>query len=239
MSLGRKGRLVIVAISLGVAIGWVWRTKVDPSRVSLFVTAVIGAVTTVYALFTYEMLLQNQAMAKAAVESSTLMERSLRFSHTPNLIYQTFNTKDPTFAAKASFLTPIDNQDYKRALTEFGGGGQQKEFVFAVIQNKGQGAATNLSIDTVYNITDSSNPNRDTSVTKQASVQILEAGKAIALCIFISKVPTADDRVVLVSARLTTSDFYRDAIEEPPQQVDVDVNRHHVELDPACVVRVV
>src|SRR5450759_1965294 len=239
MSLGRRMLLALVTIFLAVALVCVWRTKVDPSRVSLFITAVIGAVTTIYALFTYEILLQNQAMARAAMDSSTLMERSLRFSHTPNLLYQTINTKDPTFPAKAGFITPIDNDDYKRALTEFGGGGQQKEFVFAVVQNKGQGAATNLNIDAVYNITDSSNPNRDTSVTKQTSVQILESGTAVALCIFISKVPTADDRVALVSARLTTSDFYRDAIKEPVQQIDVDIHRHHVELESGCVVRVV
>jgi hypothetical protein len=102
-----------------------------------------------------------------------------------------------------------------------------------------QGAATNLNLHAVYDITDSSNPNRNTSVTKQASVQILEAGKAVALCIFISKVPTADDRVALVSARLITSDFYRDAINEPVQQIDVDPGKHHVEAEPDCVVRLI
>lgn len=137
----------------------------------------------------------------------------------------------------ANYLTPIDNDDYKRALAEFGGGGQQKEFVFAVVQNKGQGAATNLNIDAVYNITDSSNPNRDTIVTRQAAVQILEPGKAVALCIFISKVPTTNDRVVLASARLTTSDFYRDAVKEPLQQIDVDTLKHHIEAAPGCVVQ--
>ncbi len=238
MSSGRKWRLSLVTILLAVALVCVWRTKVDPGRVSLFVTAVIGAVTTIYALFTYEMLLQNQEMAKAAVDSSTLMERSLRFSHTPNLLYETINTKDPTFSAKTGVLTPIDNDDFKRALTEFSSGGQQTEFVFAVVQNKGQGSATNLNIVAVYNITDSSSPNREASVTKQASVQILEAGKAVALCIFISKVPTADDRVALVSAHLTTSDFYRDAINEPMQRIDVDVRRHQVELETGCVVQV-
>jgi len=236
--LGRKGRLALVALLLVVALVYVWRTKVDPSRVGLFVTAVIGAVTTIYALFTYEMLLQNQAMAKAAVESTTVMERSLRFSHTPLLLYRTVNTKDPTFSGRAASLTPIDNDDYKRARAEYAGGGEQKEFVFAVVRNKGQGAATNLSIEAEYKITDSSNPNRDSSVAKQASVQILEPEKAVALCIFISKVPTADDRVALVSARLTTSDFYRDAINEPPQQIDIDIRRHHVELEPGCVIRV-
>jgi phosphate/sulfate permease len=239
MSFGRVVRLAFVALALGLALICVWRTKADPIRVSLFVTAVIGAVTAVYALFTYEILIQNQAMAKAAVDSSILMERSLRFSHSANLLYQTINTRDPTFPTKAAFLTAVDNDDYKRALLEFGGGsGQQKEFVFAVVRNKGQGPATSLIIDTLYNITDSSNPNRETSVTKQASVPILEAGKEVALCVFISKVPTADDRVALVSARLTASDFYRDAISEPAQQINIDARRHHVESEPGCVVRV-
>jgi len=239
MSRGRGLRLVLVSILLAVALFCVWRVKLDSARVALFITAVIGAVTTIYALFTYEILLQNQAMSKAAVDSSTLMERGLRFAHTPNLLYRTINTRDPTFQAKEEFLAPIDNDDYKRALAEFGGGGQQKEFVFAVVQNKGQGAATNLNIDATYSITDNSSPNRDSIVTKQASTQILEPGKAVALCVFISKVPTTGDRVALMSARLTTSDFYRDAINEPVQEIDVDVKRHHTESEQGCVVLVV
>ncbi|MFL6314532.1 MAG: hypothetical protein ACJ71W_20700 [Terriglobales bacterium] len=238
MSLARILRLALVLILLAIALVWVWRTKIDAGRVSLFIAAVIGAVTTMYVLVTYEILLQNQRMAKAAVESSTLMERSVRFSHTPNLLFETINTKDPTFKTNVGSLTPIDNDDYKRALAEFNSGGQQKEFVFAVVKNRGQGAATNLNIEAVYHITDSSNPNRDASVTKKASVQILEPGKAVALCIFISKVPTADDRVLLESAQMTTSDFYRDAISEPAQQVDVDTHKHHVESESGCVVRV-
>jgi hypothetical protein len=166
------------------------------------------------------------------------MERSLRFSHTPNLLFETINTKDPTFKANAGSLIPIDNNDYRRAVTEFNSAGEQKEFVFAVLKNRGQGAATNLNIEAVYDITDSSSANREASVTKQASVQVVEPGKAVALCIFISKVPTADDRVTLVSARITTSDFYRDAINEPAQKIDVDVKKHHVEKESGCVVRV-
>jgi hypothetical protein len=239
MSRGRTLRVAFVMILLAVSLIFVWRTKLEPSRVSLFVTATIGAVTAIYALFTFEILIQNQAMAQAAVDSSTFMEQSLRFSHAPNILYKTIDTKDPTFEAKAGALTPIDNEDYKRAVAEFGGGGQQKEFVFAIVQNKGQGAATGLNIDAVYNVRDSSNPNRDTSVAKQASVQILEPGKAVALCIFISKVPTPGDRVALTSACLTTSDFYRDAISDPPQRIDIDAQKHHVELEAGCVVQLV
>jgi hypothetical protein len=79
MSFGRKERLGLVISFLALAFVWLYRTKIDPGRVSLFITAVIGAVTTIYALFTFEILLQNQDMAKAAVDSSRFMERGLRF----------------------------------------------------------------------------------------------------------------------------------------------------------------
>jgi hypothetical protein len=175
--------------------------------------------------------------AKAALDSTNLMERSLRFSHTANLLYETVDTKNPTFGSASGSILPIENADYKRAVSEFNESGEQKEFVFAVVKNKGQGAATNLDIEVNYSITDSSNPNRESSVTKRASVQILEPNTGVALCIFISKVPTADDRVSLVSARLTTGDFYRDAIGEPPQQFNIDPRVHHTEQAADCVVR--
>jgi hypothetical protein len=231
--------MLIAVILLAVALLWVWRTDARPERVSLFIAAVIGAVTAIYALFTYEILLQNQTMAKAALDSSTFMERSLRFSHSANLLYETINTKNPTFESTSGPVTPIENDDYKRALTEFHEGGEQKEFVFAVVKNKGHGAATNLNIEAKYNITDSSNPNRESSVTKHASVQVLEPKTGVALCIFISKVPTTDDRVSLVSARLTAGDFYRDAIKEPPQRINIDPRMHQTEQATGCVVRLV
>jgi len=234
MPFGRLARMVLVLVLLALALVWLWHTSVQPERATLFVTAVIGAVTTIYALFTYEILLQNQQMAKAAVESSKLMEQSLRFSHAPNLMYHTLNTKDPIFAGS---IVPVENEDYKRAVAEFTAGGQQKEFVFAIVENKGQGAATNLKVESVYKIVDSSNPNRDATIAKEASVPILDPGNGVALCVFISKVPTADDRVTLVSARVTASDFYRDAIKEDPQDLTVDPQRHQVESEQGCVVR--
>lgn len=191
----RVARMISAIVLLAVGLVWVWRTNLQPERVSLFIAAIIGAVTTVYALFTYEILLQNQTMAKAALDLSMFMERSLRFSHTANLLYKTVNTKDPTFESSGGFIVPIENDDYRRAISEFRDGGEQKEFVFAVVKNKGQGAATNLNVTATYNITDSSNPNRESTVTKHASVQILEPQKGVALCIFISKVPTPDDQV--------------------------------------------
>jgi hypothetical protein len=166
------------------------------------------------------------------------MERSLRFSHAPNLLYSTLNTTDPTFSARAGSIIPIDNEDYQRALAAFKASGERKEFVFAVVRNKGRGAATNLSIEALYNITDSSNFNRESSVKKEASVQILDPGKGVALCIFISKVPTAGDKVALASASLITSDFYRDATNESTLRFDIDASKHQVDLEPGSVVRV-
>jgi hypothetical protein len=122
MPTGRATRIVIFVIAvilLAFALRWVWRTDVKPERISLFIAAVIGAVTTIYALVTYEILLENRTMAKAASDSTKLMERSLRFSHSPNLIYQTVNTKDPTFKGAAGAIVPIDNSDYKLALAQF------------------------------------------------------------------------------------------------------------------------
>lgn len=236
MSRARVIRMLITLVMLAIAMRWVWHTDAKPERITLFITAVIGALTTIYALFTYEILIQNQTMAKAAVESSTSMERSLRFSHTPNLLYKTMSTKDPTFES-AENIIPIENDDYKRAITEFTVGGGQKEFVFAVVNNKGQGAATNLGIEAVYAITDSSNPNRETSVTKRASVQILEPNSGVALCIFISSVPTADDRVVLTSALLDSGDFYRDAVMEPAQRIAISPEKHEIVQALDCVMR--
>jgi hypothetical protein len=164
------------------------------------------------------------------------MEKSLRFSHAPKLLYKTINTKDPTFESFEHSIVPIENNDYKRAVAEFGAGGKQSEFVFAIISNKGQGAATNLTIDTVYNITDSSTPNREARLEKHASVPIVEPKTGVALCIFISKIPTPDDRVSLVSARLSAGDFYRDAINEPPHKIEIEPTLHQVEPETNCVV---
>lgn len=230
-------RMLTALALIGGALAWVWHTDMKPERVNLLIAAVIGAVTAVYALFTYEILVQNQKMAQAALDSSKFMERSLRFSYRPSLLYQTINTKDPTFASAQGSILPIENGDYKRVLSEFNSGGEQKEFVFAVVQNKGQGAATNLSIEAIYNITDSSNPNRDATVTKHASVQILEPKSGVALCVFISKIPTPDDRVSLVSAHLRAGDFYRDAIDEQAQNIEILPSAHHVDQPSDCVVR--
>lgn len=236
MSRGVIIRLAVLAALLAAGFFWLHQTPIEPTRVSLYITAIIGAVTTVYALFTYEILLQNQAMARAAVKSTELTERGLRFSYTPNLQYRTLNTKDPLFLSNKD-ITPVDNEDYRRAIAEQGDKPQQREFVFAVVKNVGHGPATNLKVEAQYKITDSSNVNKESVVTKKASVQVLEADKATALFIFFSRVPTSDDRVILVSATITTSNFYRDALKETPEQIKVDVGNHHVDSEATCLVR--
>lgn len=236
MNWARGVRLLIVVSMLVAALVWVWKTDIKPEKVSLVIAAVVCAVSIIYALFTYEILVQNQAMAKAALDSSDLMEKSLRFSHTPNLLYKTISTKDPTFASAGHAIVPIDNADYKRAVAEFRGDGTQCEFVFAIISNEGQGAATNLKIEATYRVSDSSNPNRDATLVKHASVQIVAPKTATALCIFISKIPTADDGVTLVTASLSAGDFYRDAIKEAPQKIEIDQRIHHIEREANGVV---
>jgi len=237
MSRGTVIRLVCVSILLVAGLVFIWRTPLDPSRATLFVTAVICSATTVYALITYEMLLQNQTMARAASDSTKVMERTLRFSYAPNLLYRTLNTKDPTLQARKGFA-PFNNEDYQRALREFGEGGQQKEFVFAVVQNVGRGPATGLTMEAEYNIWDTSNPNKNYSVSRTASIQILEPNNAVAVCIYVSNVPTSDDRVELVSACLTASDFYRDALGESAQKIIIEPKKHQFELEPGCIIRI-
>lgn len=239
MPWARAVRIGLSTILIALGLWWVLRSDLKPERVSLFVTAVIGAVTAIYALVTYEILIQNQMMAKAALDSSTLMERSLRFSHAANLLFETMSTKDPTFASTGSSIAVVDNRDYRRALTEFNEGGEQKEFVFAVIRNRGQGTATNLSVEVTYNITDNSGPNRESTVTKRASLQALEPKAAVALCVFISKLPTPGDQVSFIGARLSAGDFYRDAISEPPLEMNLEPRAHHTQPGTDCVVRLV
>ena len=235
MRAGRFFRFAAVFVLLAVGLVWIYRTPIDSTRASLYITAVIGAITTVYALFTYEILLQNQAMAKAAVDSTTLTERGLRFSYTPNLLYQTLNTRDPTFQTKKE-ITPILNEDYKAALAEHSSEQQQKEFVFAIVKNVGRGTATNVRISAQYQIVDSSSVSKRYTVTKEASIQTLEPACAIALTVFFSRVPTRDDQVRIVSASLSTSNVYRDALHEPAEEIVINIDNHQTDREPDCLI---
>jgi hypothetical protein len=229
MSLARGVRMLLALVLICFGLWLVCRTDAKPERVALIVTAVIGAVTTVYALFTYEILVENQKTAKAALDSSAVMERSLRFSQTPNLVYSTVNTKDPTFKSLGGSITPVENEDYKIALGEVVEGAEQREFVFAMVRNVGQGSAKNIRVQAVYEITDHSNLTRVATVTKTASVGLIEPKDGVALCIFISKVPTPGDGVRFISASLELTDFYREALGEKPHVVHIRPEQHNIE----------
>jgi hypothetical protein len=237
MSRGAYARLLTGLVVLCALLYWVWHTNVDPARANLYVTAVICAVTAVYALITYEMLRQNQSMAKAATDSTNLMEQTLRFSYSPNLLFRTINTKDPTLKAMKG-LVAIQDENYRTAITEYGEGGHQKEFIFAVVQNVGRGTATNLQINAHYDILDNSSPAKKFSVDREAKVQMLEPGPGIALSICVHKVPTNGDHARLVSATVTASDFYLDANKKPPQTMEIELKAHQCESEPDSVVRI-
>jgi hypothetical protein len=178
-------------------------------------------------------------MAKAATDSTNVMERSLRFSFAPDLRYRTVNTRDPTFDTK-EFVTPIDNEDYQSAVRESTEGGQQQtEFVFAIVQNFGRGVATNLTIDASYAIHDSTHVPKDSTVRRQAVIQMLEKDKAVALCICMFKVPTNGDQVQIASASVLASDYYRDFLHEPPQTIHIDSKNHYAEPETGSTVRII
>lgn len=222
--------IAVVVLALGVGLRFVWTAKLDPSRATLVIAAVVCAVTAIYALLTYE-------MASSTTQSTTIMERSLRFSYAANLLFRTLNTKDPTFKDKAG-LRPIDSEEYRRAIREYVEGQSQTEFVFVVVQNLGRGAATNVAVDVRYEVVDGSSANKRYSVERRASEQILRPDEAVALFVFVSKVPTSDDRVKLISARISASDYYRDAVGERPHNLEVNWETHHTESDTGCVIKV-
>jgi hypothetical protein len=236
MSRGTLAGLGIIVILFGTGVVYVWKIRPDASQATLLATVVMCGITAVYALLTFGILYENRAMARASTDSTTLMERSLRFSYAPHVLYSTLSTKDVKLR-EVEDITPIDNGDYQIALRQYVEGQQDAEFVFAIIQNVGRGPATNLNVDAQYTISDSSNPNKNYTLKKVASIQILEPKKSVALFIFVSKVPTADDRVELIAATLTISDFYRDALGEAPEQIKIGRNEHHTTSEPSCVIR--
>lgn len=215
----------------------IWLLPLSESQSNKLISIVVVAVTGVYALLTYEILVQNRAMATAATETTKISERSLRLSYEPKLHFYTLVTKDPKLS-KVSGCRPSPTEDYERALREYVASGQQTEFVFAVVRNIGRGIATSLELTANYDVRDTANPNANYRVTKQAAIQYLEADRAVALLVYISKVPTADDRVQLVLARISASDFYREAQGEPPREDLFDPRHHVVDRDSECLLPV-
>jgi hypothetical protein len=230
--------LLVIVVVLYVTIDKILRAQVvDLGRATLIVTAVMCGITALYALLTFGILLENRAMAKTATESTQVMERGVRFSYAPNLMFQTIITKDPKFTGKKE-ITPFNSEDYQAALREYSEGQDQTEFVFAIVKNVGRGAATQLEINCEYTVRDSSNANRNLSVRRKSSIQLLEPEKSVAISIYVSKVPTGDDRVQIVSASLSMSDFYRDALQEKLQHITINPEAHHTEPESGCVVKI-
>ena len=238
MSTGTISRLIVTVVVIVGIFGFAMRTKIDPNRVSLLLTAAICAATVLYAWITFEILLRNQAMAKAASDSAVLMERGLRFSHASDLHFRTILTKDPTLQNRKD-CTPINNDEYQNAVRLVQGNAQQQqlEFVFSLVQNVGQGAATNLKISAEYNVRDTSNTIANLHVNRTADVQLLEPDKSVGLLVYDFKVPTANDKAGIIQATIQSSDAYRDAIGDPAIIARIGQEQHHVEPDAGCVAR--
>jgi hypothetical protein len=236
MALGTMARLIGTLILLVAGFVYVWRNNPDPVRVNFFLTAAICAATVIYALLTLEILIQNQSMAKAAADSAASMERGLRFSYAANLLYRTFSTKDPRLMNRED-CAAIKNDDYISAARDYSPEQAQTEFVFCEVRNVGRGAATNLTITAEYSVHDASNPAKNFTVKREASIQLLEPNKSAALLICHLSIPTAGDFAKLVSASMKASDFYSDALHEPPLTLKVGPEDHSCEPEAGCTVR--
>jgi hypothetical protein len=236
MSRGTKARLIGALILLVAGFVYVWRANPDPTRVTFFLTAAVCAATVIYALLTLEILIQNQSMAKAAADSAASMERGLRFSYASNLLYRTFSTKDPRLANRQG-CTPVKNEDYTSASRGYSPEQTQMEFVFCEVLNVGRGPATNLTITAEYSVHDASNPAKNFSVKRETAIQLLEPNSSAALLICHFTIPTAGDFATLVKASMRASDFYSDALQEPPLTLMLGPEEHHCEPAPDCTVR--
>jgi hypothetical protein len=237
MSRGTVLRQIFTLLIILAIFASALRLKLDPNRTALVLTAAICAATIIYVSLTFEILLQNRSMAKAASESAVLMERGLRFSHAANLHYQTIITRDPRLQNRKG-CTPVENEEYRNAMRLIQGNAQQQmEFVFCIVKNVGHGAATNIKIITEYRVKDTSNAIAQVNVPKVADVQLLEPDKSIALLVYLFKVPTTDDKAEIVQATLTSSDAYRDAIREQPVTITIKAQDHHSDLEAGCVAR--
>jgi hypothetical protein len=234
MSVGTICRMIATAVTIVVIFTFSVRTKLDPNRVSLLLTAAICAATVLYAWITFEILLRNQSMAKAASDSAALMERGLRFSHASDLHFRTIVTKDPTLQTRKG-CKPIENEDYQNAVRLVQANAQQMEYVFSLVQNVGQGPATNLKISADYHVHDTSNAITNVNVNKTADVQLLEPSNSVALLIYLFRVPTANDKAEILQATMQSSDAYRNAIGEQPITRKISRQDHHVEAEANCI----
>jgi hypothetical protein len=232
----RTIRMVALLSLLSAGGIWALKSHLDVNHISATASAISALVTVVYALLTYEILLENQIMAKAALTSASYAERSVRFAHSSNIVYTTFSTKTPDIHLSHPSLRIIENEDYRRAmdLQEQ----EQAEFVFAAVENKGPSVATRVAFEANYLITDSGALMKDALTKKSASVPLIDPQSGVALCIFISRVPTPDDGVRLSSARIMFSDFYRDAVGEESKVEEIRADNHQAWRTPGGVLNI-
>lgn len=118
----RTARLSFIVISVLLSCAWFKHTQRKSDDVTLLVTFVICVVTAVYSLLTFEILIENQTMARAAKESAALMEKSLRFPSSAHLSFRTIGTKSVEIAKLLAGVSPHRNADFSRALEIVQGG---------------------------------------------------------------------------------------------------------------------
>lgn len=227
---------IVLVSGILIALWRVWEASLEPMRATLLVTIVIAIVTTFYSLITLGIMVQNTEMVKATKESAKVMEQSLRFSYASSLAFSTVVTKDPRCPRKQCVV--FRNDQYETVVREYTGTGTQAEFVFALLRNVGRGAATQVSLQAVYDVKDTAYPNKDFAVKPNLALQSLDSGSAVAVLVYISKTPTPDDKVQLVQASILRSDFYRDAFKEDPIFSQVKSDRHEIDRDEGCLLQV-
>lgn len=230
-------RPLLLVVGLGVCLYAIWRIQLPEPEMSKLSSLVIILITGVYAIFTFEILLANRAMAETSNRSARIMEQSLQFSLAPNLVFFTTVTKDPSLTSIPKCRV-LDNDDHRRALRELATGSGQMEFVYGVVRNIGRGSATKLAFAANYKIKDTANPNATYSVERRGNVQSLDPESAVAFCIYIAKVPTPDDHVEFIRAEFSTSDSYRDASSEPKVTRVFKPEDNEVMKDEECLLRV-
>lgn len=229
-------RVIVIGLALAFVLHYIWKSQLDPSHTSLLLTMVSVALTAVYVVLTFEIVLQNQKMTHAAFESAGVMERSLRLSYSPSIALVTCVTKYPELAELEFHCSPIKNDDYDRAIKEHPAGDRSMEFVFAIIRNVGTGKATKLQMSVRYEVQEQANPNLKYSVAKEASIPLLESGQALALIIHICRTPSAGDGVKLQSASIQWGDFYRDALLEAAQVQEFTAANSSTSKDRECTL---
>ncbi|MGB8989341.1 MAG: hypothetical protein WCC37_22275, partial [Candidatus Sulfotelmatobacter sp.] len=162
---GAAGRVLAIGVVVAIVFRHIWKSQPDPGHATLLLTMVSVGLTAVYVILTFEIVLQNQKMTRAAFETAGVMERSLRLSYSPSITFTTQLTKDPTLGSLGSSCIPYRNEDFERAIGEFPGTGETMEFVFAIVRNVGKGTATKVQLSAQYEVQEQANPNLRYRVT--------------------------------------------------------------------------